>query len=89
MTISGLSDILFAMEAKIRYRIKGKIYYKISEETLKDDDYSLADGIWRVQNTKGEEFRLLIARGGKRYTLYTADGSKFVLKTNSISRVEK
>lgn len=89
MTNSGLSAILPIMEAKIRYRIKGKIYYKISEEELKDEDYSLADGIWRMQNPKGEIFRLLIARGGKRYTLYTADGSKFVLKTNSISKVEK
>ena len=76
------------MKAKERYRIKGKIYYKVSEEVLKDSDFDLADGIWRMQNPKGENFRLLISRGGKRYTLYTADGSKFVLKTNSISRVK-
>jgi hypothetical protein len=77
------------MEAKIRYRIKGKIYYKVSEETLKDEDYSLVDGIWRMVNPKGESFRLLIGHGGKRYTLYTLDTGKFVLKTNSISKVEK
>lgn len=88
MTNSRLSVILRIMEAKIRYRIKGKIYYKISEEVLKDSDFDLADGIWRMQNPKGENFRLLIGRGGKRYTLYTADGSKFVLKTNSISKVD-
>ena len=88
MTNSGLCAILSNMEAKERYRIKGKIYYKVSEEVLKDSDFDLADGIWRMQNPKGENFRLLISRGGKRYTLHTADGSKFVLKTNSISRVK-
>ena len=88
MTNSGLCAILSNMEAKERYRIKGKIYYKVSEEVLKDSDFDLVDGIWRMQNPKGENFRLLISRGGKRYTLYTADGSKFVLKTNSISRVK-
>ena len=88
MTNSRLSVILRIRETKIRYRIKGKIYYKVSEEVLKDSDFDLADGIWRMQNPKGENFRLLISRGGKRYTLYTADGSKFVLKTNSISRVK-
>ena len=75
------------MEAKERYRIKGKIYYKISEEQLRDCDRDLADGIWRMQNPKGETFRLLIAHNGRRYTLYTVDGSKCILKTNSISKV--
>ena len=88
MTNSGLCAILPNMTAKERYRIKGKIYYKISEEELKDSDFDLADGIWCMQNPKGENFRLLIGRGGKRYTLYTVDGSKFVLKTNSISKVK-
>ena len=87
MTNSGLCSILPNMTAKERYRIKGKIYYKISEEELKESYFDLADGIWRMQNPKGDNFRLLIARGGKRYTLYTED-SKFVLKTNSISRVK-
>ena len=77
------------MEAKVKYRIKGKIYYKVLEEQLKTDDYDIVDGIWRMTNPKGEEFRLLIARGGRKYTLYTLDGRKCILKTNSISRVEK
>ena len=89
MTNSTLSCILGIMEEKVRYRIKGKIYYKISEEQLKQDDYDLVDGIWHVKNAKGDEFRLLVGKGGRRYTMYTLDGKIQVLKTNSISKVTR
>ena len=77
------------MSNKIRYRIKGKTYYKLSEEKINPEDYSLVEGIWHMENTQGEQFRLLIGKGYRRYTLYTLDGSKAVLKTTSISKVSK
>lgn len=77
------------MSEKIRYRIKGKTYYKLSEEALKDTDTSLAEGIWKMSNPKGEEFKLFISKGNKCYTLYSADGRTRILKTNSISRIIK
>ena len=87
MTNSTLCAIINSMEAKERYRIKGKIYYKLVEEQLRDCDKDLVDAIWQVQNTKGDMFRLLISRGGRNYTLYEINGSYPVLKTNSISKV--
>lgn len=77
------------MSEKIRYRIKGKIYYKLLEEKINPEDFSLVEGIWHVENTQGEKFRLLIGKGYRRYTLYTLDGSKVVLRTTSISKVSK
>lgn len=76
------------MNDKIRYRIKGKIYYKVGEEV---GDTSLVDAIWIMENPKKEVFRLLIGKYGKRYTLYSGDGmhAKVVLKTTSISKVDK
>lgn len=77
------------MNKKIRYRIKGKIYYKLNEVQLSQNDSDLVDAVWNIVNAKGEEFRLVIGRGGKRYTLYTSDGNNQVLRTTSISKVVK
>lgn len=77
------------MSEKIRYRIKGKTYYKLSEEPLKEEDLTFAEGIWKMSNPKGEEFRLLISKGQRYFTLYSADGRTRILKTTSISRIIK
>ena len=77
------------MTEKIRYRIKGKIYYKTGEDPMESLDLTLVDGIWHMSNPKGEVFKLLIGRGGKRYTMYSFDGTNVILKTNSISKVTK
>ena len=73
---------------KVRYRIKGKTYYKLKEEVIRPEDASLVDGIWHMSNPKGEMFRLLIGKGHKRYTMYTFEGSSVVLRTTSISEIK-
>lgn len=72
--------------ARQKFRIKGKIYYKESEEIIRDEDRCLVDSIWRMSNPKGETFRLLISAGKRRYTMYQNDGKLF-LRTYSISPV--
>ena len=66
------------MECLGKYILKGRTYYKLSEDVISGDDSSLVDGIWNMQNTKGEQFKLLISKGGRKYTLYTLDGKVYL-----------
>lgn len=89
MTLSTTCAKINIMEVQEKYRIKGKIYYKIFEETINPEDYSLVDGVWHLKNPKGEEFRLLVGKGGRRYTMYPINGRNPICKVKSISKVEK
>lgn len=71
---------------KERYRIQGKIYYKIGEESVKDEDKCFVGQIWLLKNTLGEEFKMYISPGNKRYTIYTSE-QKVLLKTFHITKV--
>lgn len=72
-----------------KYRIKGKIYYKVGEIPIPPEDACIVASMWLMQNPKGETFKLL-ARGvgSNEYTLYNSKSS-VVLKTRSISKVVK
>jgi hypothetical protein len=71
-----------------RYKIKGKTYRKIGEETVNPADRCIVDEIWILQNHQGQEFRLMVRRGrSNSFRLYEKDG-KFVCGTYSISQVK-
>ena len=50
----------------------------ITGDRIWNDDTSLVDGIWNMQNSTGDQFKLLISKGGKKYTLYTLDGKVYL-----------
>ena len=73
---------------KEKYRIKGKVYYKVAEEVVSEEDKCIVSEIWSMTNPSGEEFRLLIRRGkSTQYALY-AKGGGLIHRTNSISQVK-
>lgn len=70
-----------------KYRIKGKIYYKVEELEVKEEDRCVASAMWTVKNVKGDMFRLIFRNGASKvYSLYNDKGA-LVLRTRSISQV--
>lgn len=76
---------------KERYRIKGKTYYKVGEEQVNPSDRDLVSEIWKLENPKGEKFKLLIRYGrSNTFTLYTDEvNTKQIYRTYSISRITR
>lgn len=71
-----------------KWRIKGRIYYKIGEDPVSPEDKCIASEIWRIKNVAGEQFRMII-RSGKHstYTLYNSKDT-MVFRTRSIAKVD-
>lgn len=57
-----------------KFRIKGKIYYIIEKLLNKDEDF--INDMWKVKNTKDEEFTLIATNKYKVYTLYDDKNKK-------------
>lgn len=73
---------------KERYKIRGKVYYKVGEEHIDPSDRGIVDEIWTMNNPKGETFRLMIRRGrSSHFSLYDSAG-KNIVKTYSITKME-
>lgn len=71
-----------------KYRIKGKIYYKVEELPIAPEDLCIVSSMWVMKNVKGETFKLLSrGLGRKEFTLYDSKSS-LVFRTRSISKVE-
>lgn len=71
----------------VRYRIKGKTYYKVGVDNSKDtSDMGLE--IWDMLDSKSNIYKLCIRHGSKTtsYTLYDSN-SKVVLTTRSICKI--
>lgn len=67
-----------------KFRIKGKIYYIIEKLLNKDEDF--INDMWKVKNTKGEEFTLIATNKYKVYTLYD-DKNKKLFSVKHITEV--
>ena len=59
-----------------KYRIKGKIFYFI--ERLPNRDETFINEIWKMENTKKEQFTLIITNKYKCFTLYDTDEKKIL-----------
>ena len=72
-----------------KYRIKGKTYYKLSEQPLEDKELDFITAIWNMTNTKGDELKLVIRHGSRSssYIMYNKDGLR-LFDTYSISYIE-
>lgn len=62
--------------SNVKYRIKGKIYYFIERLPNKDEDF--INEMWKMENTKKEQFILVMTNKYKVYTLYDSNSKKIV-----------
>lgn len=61
-----------------KYRIKGKIYYLVSEEPVGEDERDFITYIWNMTNTKDDKLKLVIRHGSRSssYIMYDEKGNR-------------